>query len=194
MPGRVAPGIRDRIVSFDRIPGRSLAPNPRNWREHPGPQKDALRAVMEEVGIAGVLLAYHSERNQGKLTLIDGHLRQEDYHNVDWPVVTLDVTDEEADLLLASHDPLAALAESNQNKLDALIDDVREMDVPRALDEMFANLRGKPEKSPSEDDDERQDQPASQFIVLVTCADETAQAELLERLSGEGYNVKALMT
>lgn len=193
MSGRVAPAVRDRIVGFERIPGRSIKPNPRNWREHPTAQKDALRGVMDAVGIADTLVVYRSERNGGALTLIDGHLRQEDYHNVEWPCVILDVDDEEADLLLASHDPLAAMAKSDQEALDALINDVREMDVSAALDEMFTKLHSK-EPDADGDDDDRQEQPATQFIVLVTCADETAQATLLERLTQEGYEVKALMT
>jgi len=62
---------------------------------------------LEQVGVAGALTAYHSARNGGRLTLIDGHLRRQD-HDLAWPTLILDVGDEEADLLLASHDPLAA--------------------------------------------------------------------------------------
>ena len=83
----------------------------------PGPG-DALRGLLEQVGVAGALIAYHSERNGGKLTLIDGHLRRQDF-DLDWPTLILDVNDAEADLLLATHDPLAALAEYDQQKLDA---------------------------------------------------------------------------
>jgi hypothetical protein len=83
-------------------------------------QRDALRGILEQIGIAGALTAYPSERNGGQLTLIDGHLRKQDY-DLDWPSLILDVTDEEADFLLASHDPLAALAESDKPKLDALL-------------------------------------------------------------------------
>jgi hypothetical protein len=185
--------IRDRVVGFERIPGKSIRPHVKNWREHPGAQKDALRGVMDAVGIADTLVVYRSPRNGGEITLIDGHLRQEDYRNVEWPCVILDVDDEEADLLLASHDPLAAMAKSDQDKLDDLINDVRQMDVPDALDDLFTKLHSA-EPDDAADDEDRQDQPATQFIVLVTCADETAQASLLERLSGEGYEVKALMT
>src|SRR2546423_118018 len=93
-------------------------------RRHPQAQRDALRGVLEQVGIAAALVAYRSGRNGGKLTLVDGHLRKQDY-DLDWPTLVLDVTDEEADLLLATHDPLAALAEYDRPKLDALLQEVR---------------------------------------------------------------------
>src|SRR5215468_10487541 len=116
--------IRDRVQEFRRVPARELLDNQGNPRRHPQAQRDALRGVLEEVGIAAALVAYHSQRNGGKLTLIDGHLRKQDY-DLDWPTLILDVADEEADLLLATHDPLAALAEYDRPKLDALLAGVR---------------------------------------------------------------------
>src|SRR5215472_18133311 len=101
----VSNAIRDRIQDFRRVPARELLDNDGNPRRHPQAQRDALRGVLEQVGIAGALVAYQSERQGGKLTLIDGHLRKQDY-DLDWPVLVLDVTDAEADLLLATHDPL----------------------------------------------------------------------------------------
>jgi hypothetical protein len=116
--------IRDRIQDFRRVPARELFDNEGNPRRHPQAQRDALRGVLEQVGIAAALVAYHSERNGGKLTLVDGHLRKQDY-DLDWPTLILDVDDAEADLLLATHDPLAALAEYDRPKLDVLLQEVR---------------------------------------------------------------------
>jgi hypothetical protein len=96
--------IRDRIQDFRRVPARELLDHDGNPRRHPQAQRDALRGVLEQVGIAAALVAYNSERNGSKLTLIDGHLRKADY-NLDWPTLILDVTDAETDLLLATHDP-----------------------------------------------------------------------------------------
>src|SRR6516225_1451012 len=83
LPPRGA-SIRDRVREFRRVPARELLDNDGNPRRHPEAQRDALRGVLEQVGIAGALVAYHSERNGGQLTLIDGHLRRQDY-NLDWP-------------------------------------------------------------------------------------------------------------
>jgi hypothetical protein len=70
------------------------------------------------VGIAGVLLTYRSARNGGQLTLIDGELRSTSYPETLWPCAILDVTDAEADLLLATQDPLAALAEYSRPEVE----------------------------------------------------------------------------
>src|SRR5436305_11505716 len=116
--------IRDRVREFGRVPARDLLDNDGNPRRHPQAQRDALRGVLEQVGVAAALVAYRSERNGGRLTLIDGHLRRQDY-DLDWPTLILDVADAEADLLLATHDALTGQAEYDKPKLDALLQEVR---------------------------------------------------------------------
>src|SRR5690349_5426553 len=115
--------IRDRIKEFKRVKPTELLDNAGNWRRHPQAQKHALDGLLQEIGIAGALTAYHSERNAGKLTLIDGHLRKSTAVT-EWPILVLDLTDEEADKLLLSFDPLSAMAEADGPKLKALLDDV----------------------------------------------------------------------
>lgn len=115
-------GIRDRIKEFRRVPSSELDDNGKNWRTHPYAQTRAMGEILESVGIAGALLAYYSERNGGKLTLIDGHERKG--HEADWPTLILDVDDDEADKLLATHDPIAAMAEADAGKLNELLDGI----------------------------------------------------------------------
>ena len=91
-----------------------------NWRLHPAGQQAALAGVLEEIGQAAALLVYHSAR-QGGLCVIDGHLRKSLDAEATWPCLVLDVTDEEADLLLATLDPLAAMAERDERALAALL-------------------------------------------------------------------------
>jgi hypothetical protein len=93
-----------------------LQDNEGNWRLHPKIQADALVDAVEQLGITDVLKVYRSER-YGGLTLIDGHLRKDTFPDVQWPALLLDVTDEEADLILASGDAIAALAEASADKL-----------------------------------------------------------------------------
>jgi hypothetical protein len=54
--------IRDQIKDFRRVPARELLDNDGNPRRHPQAQRDALRGVLEQVGIAAAVVAYHSER------------------------------------------------------------------------------------------------------------------------------------
>jgi hypothetical protein len=116
--------IRDRIVSLERLPASELQDNARNWRLHPYGQRVALRESLEQVGIADALIAYRSERNEGKLTLIDGHLRHEDNDDLEWPVLVTDLNDAEADLMLATLDPMTAMATVDPENLGELIEDV----------------------------------------------------------------------
>lgn len=114
--------IRDRIRELRRVPANELRPNPKNWRTHPKAQQDALRGVLAEVGMADAVLA--RELPDGSLMLIDGHLRAETAADAKVPVLILDVTEAEADKLLATLDPLAAMAESDAAKLDELLRNV----------------------------------------------------------------------
>jgi hypothetical protein len=115
--------FRDRIKAFRRVPARELLRNPRNWRTHPQAQQEALRGILSEVGYADALLA--READDGSLVLVDGHLRAETTPDQEVPVLVLDVTEAEADKLLLSLDPLAELAETNAQALDALLRDVQ---------------------------------------------------------------------
>lgn len=112
--------IRDRITEFRRVAGRELQDNEGNWRTHPQIQRGALRDIITGVGIAGALLCYYSKRAGGKLTIIDGHLRKDEYPDVEWPCLITDLNDDEADLMLTTVDPMAALAETAGAKLAAL--------------------------------------------------------------------------
>ncbi len=110
------------IKELRRVPADQLQPNPKNWRKHPEAQANALRGVLAEVGIASAVLA--RETPEGGLMLIDGHLRTETLHNAEIPVLVLDVSEEEADKILATFDPLGAMAESDADALRALLEDV----------------------------------------------------------------------
>jgi DNA modification methylase len=127
--------IRDRIKELRRVPAGELLPNGRNWRKHPKAQQEALQGVLAEIGYAGALIAY--ETPQG-LKLIDGHLRASTTPDGLVPVLILDVNDEEANKLLATLDPLAAMAEADGNALEALLRDVQTGN--QALADMLTNL------------------------------------------------------
>ena len=128
--------IRDRIKDFRRVPASELRPNPRNWRTHPERQRDALRGVLAEIGYADALIA--RECPDGGLMLLDGHLRAETTPDQSVPVLVVDLDDAEAAKLLATLDPLAALAEVDTAKLDGLLREVQT--GSEALSQMLAKL------------------------------------------------------
>ena len=86
--------IRNRIKGHRRVRAGELVPHEWNWRLHSDGQKEALLALYAEVGFASSLLAY--ELPDGRLKLIDGHLRRDIDPDMEVEVEVLDVTDLEA--------------------------------------------------------------------------------------------------
>ena len=128
--------IRDRIKELRRVPAAELRPNPKNWRTHPERQRDALQGILAEIGYADALIA--RELPDGSLELIDGHLRAETTPDETVPVLVLDVDEREAAKLLTVLDPLAGLAETNREQLDALLREVETSN--QAVAELLTSL------------------------------------------------------
>lgn len=114
--------IRDRVRELRRVPASELKANPANWRTHPPAQARALADMLERIGFAGAALA--RETADGTLELIDGHLRAEVAGDEEVPVLIVDVDEDEAKLLLATLDPLSAMAGADGEKLTDLLQDV----------------------------------------------------------------------
>jgi hypothetical protein len=96
--------IRDRVIGLVRVKAKDLVPNPANWRRHPERQRAALRGLLRQIGYADALLA---RRDGDRLVLVDGHLRQGLDPEQVVPVLVLDLDEREAEILLATLDPLA---------------------------------------------------------------------------------------
>src|SRR5438128_5302867 len=110
---------RNRIKRHARVRAGDLVPHEHNSRTHPEAQRRALLDLYEEVGFARSLLAY--ELPDGRLKLIDGHLRRDMDPNMEVDVEILDVTEEEARMLLLTIDPLACLAEQQEQVRQRLL-------------------------------------------------------------------------
>lgn len=180
--------IRDRIKQLRRVKAIDLRPNPRNWRTHPPAQRDALQGILAEVGYAGALLA--RELPDGSLELIDGHLRAETTPEMAVPVLVLDVNEEEAMKILATHDPLAGMAGVDAAAIASLLDDVRF--ESEAIDEMLKELA--PASGASDGDESPAIEAAIPrlFQVIVECRDEAEQQSVYERLAAEDLKCRLL--
>lgn len=114
---------RNRIVGHGEEAPDQLLANPRNWRIHPKAQQAALEGVLNEVGWVQDVVV-----NQRTGHLIDGHLRvtlalRRDEATI--PVVYVDLDEAEEALVLASLDPLSAMAAADREQLDALLHEVQ---------------------------------------------------------------------
>lgn len=113
---------QNRIVGHGEEEPSQLLANPRNFRIHPKTQQDAVAGVLEEVGWVQSVIV---NRRTGHL--IDGHLRvsialRDDEPTI--PVVYVDLSADEEALILATLDPLAALAGTDRQKLEELLSEV----------------------------------------------------------------------
>jgi DNA modification methylase len=115
--------IRNRVRELRLVKASELLPHPNNWRKHPRAQAEALRGLLREIGYADALLA--RETADGRLQLIDGHLRAETTPNARVPVLVLNVSEEEAGKILATLDPLASMAEVDAKRFEELLSTVR---------------------------------------------------------------------
>jgi hypothetical protein len=187
------PTPRNRIKRHVRLRAGDLVPHELNPRLHPDAQREALAALYQEIGFARSLLAY--ELPDGRLKLIDGHLRRDMDPDMEVEVEVLDVNDAEARALLLSLDPLAQLAVYDA----ALLDDLRNQTITTsdAVAELWRQVGEAEALVKKELDAARRNDPpapAEQYLILIECAGEEEQAELLRRFQDEGLKCKALVS
>ncbi|MHB8459872.1 MAG: DNA modification methylase [Candidatus Limnocylindrales bacterium] len=132
------PPFRNRIVGHgDEDPTQLLA-NPDNWRVHPAAQRNALRGALDTVGwVAQVLV------NRSTGHVVDGHARIEEAISrgeATVPVLYVDLSAEEEALVLATLDPIGAMADRDGARLEALLARVTVDDA--GLRRLLADLAG----------------------------------------------------
>jgi hypothetical protein len=183
--------IRDRVKELRRVPARLLRPHPYNWRTHPADQQDALRGVLAEIGYADALLA--REMADGSLQLIDGHLRAETTPEMEVPVLIVDLDDGEAAKLLALHDSLTTMAETNPDAVAGLLTQIETHSpaIQSVLDRMSGHCPPPPDDEPSPEPPEEVPVPEV-YQILIDCDDESHQQLLYDRLTADGLKCRLL--
>jgi hypothetical protein len=128
----------NRILGEGEEAPDQLLANPRNWRIHPKAQQDALTGILSEVGWVQRVIV-----NQRTGHMIDGHARVAlaiSRGEPSVPVVYVDLSEDEERAVLASLDPLSAMAVPDQEQLDALLGEISVKDD--ALRAMLDGLHG----------------------------------------------------
>src|SRR5262245_9606330 len=179
---------RNRIVRHARVRAGDLVPHELNPRLHSPAQRRALEQLYQEIGFARSLLAYALP--DGRLKLIDGHLRAEMNPDQEVDVEVLDVNDAEARALLLAIDPLAQLAGYESATLAKLRQQAeRDFEAIKCLWQVIEEASTKTKRDL--DKAAERDIPPEQFFVLIECTDEAEQLALLKRFQKEGLRCQA---
>lgn len=182
--------VKLRIVGEGSEAPDQLLANPKNWRTHPREQREALLDVLKSVGWVQRVIV-----NKRTGHLIDGHMRVEVAMKEgipEVPVVYVDVTEAEEDLILASLDPLSGLAGMDKERLEDLLKglDPEGTAIKALLADLEAELGiGEPDGGENPDvetilDQAVQVEPGKELVVIV-CDSEEEFAEL-RRVLGLG--------
>lgn len=178
--------LRNRVIERRQMLGSDLVPNAKNWRVHTAEQTAALNEILTTIGMAGELLAYASERNGGKLTTINGHLRSANWAAELWDVAITDLSDAEADKLLAAMDPVGAAAQVDEAKLRSLLEeiDVECASLEKILNDEAGIKAVKPPAAETGTD--------LKYSVIIDCAGEEDQLLIINELDRCGIENKAV--
>lgn len=112
-------GWKNRIVETGTVDPWSVEEHPLQWRTHSDKQASALAGALEEVGwVQDVIVNRTTNR------LLDGHLRvwlarKEGEKEV--PCKFVELSEEEENLILATLDPIGAMAGTNATKQQGLL-------------------------------------------------------------------------
>jgi len=173
---------RNRIVGYGEEDPGMLVANPKNWRVHPKVQQDALNGVLRDVGVVQNIIV---NRTTGHV--VDGHLRvalaiREKHPSI--PVTYLELSEAEEAEVLATLDPLSAMAATDKDQLDALLRDVSTADAN--VMSMLASLGERKSL-------DRSVLLSDIFELVVACSDEDDLHMQFSRMTEEGRSCRTLM-
>jgi DNA modification methylase len=110
---------RNRIVGHADVAPDRLVPNPSNPRRHPAAQRAALTGSLDTVGWVA-----EATVNVRTGNLVDGHARLEEAlgrGEPTIPVTYVDLSEDEERLVIATLDPIGAMASFDAARLDELL-------------------------------------------------------------------------
>jgi len=121
------PPWKNRIVGSGEERPDQLLSNPANWRVHPKNQQAALAGSLDTVGWVQQVLV-----NKGTGYVVDGHARVAlalDRNEETVPVLYVELSEDEERTVLATFDPIGAMATADKARLEALLTDLMPADA-----------------------------------------------------------------
>jgi DNA modification methylase len=190
----VSEAWRSRITAHGEVAPSDLLPNPRNWRTHPTEQQRALAGALAEVGWVTEVIV-----NQTTGRLVDGHLRVElalQRQESSVPVTYVDLSEEEEGIVLATLDPIGAMAAAEESARETLLAalDPADADLRAFLDELGRREDGDASRFGLTDPDEVPDVAETPWVKpgelyrlgehRLLCGDATQPGDVARVLAG----------
>ena len=195
-----APALR-----LEWVAAGQLKANPRNWRRHPESQVAAFRAVLAEVGFVSPVLF-----NETTGHLIDGHMRASSVPpETVLPVLVGQWSAEQEREILATHNPVAGLAEIDPENTRALLARVQSQSpaIQAMLELLEKQVDDSGVLSRDEDDADDGDEDAGEdgggggeketeipqtYAIMIRCDDKLDQKTLTKALERDGLAAQAV--
>ena len=127
---------RNRILRYEQVDPETLKPHLSNWRLHPKRQEEALAGALSQVGWVQTVMV-----NQRTGNMIDGHLRVKlalRRREPEIPVIIVDLSEREEKMVLATLDPIAGMAGTDNERLKELLSEIETTDS--AVQNMFNQM------------------------------------------------------
>ena len=178
---------RNRIVGSGEAAPEGLLANPGNWRLHPRNQQAALAGALDTVGWVQQVMV-----NRRTGFVVDGHARVAlaiSRNEPSVPVLYVDLSAQEEALVLATLDPIGALATADEAKLNELLADVTVDDAGllRLLGDLGARKPGLTDPDAIPDVGHTDISPGDLYLLgdhRLLCGDATSAEDVARLLDG----------
>jgi len=184
---------RNRIVGTADVDPTTLKAHPQNWRQHPSSQGAALDEILSTVGWVTDVIVNKTTGN-----LIDGHLRVETAiknHEKSIPVKYVELTEDEEKMVLATFDPISAMAEADEKMLQELVNSIPQDEIDMSKFDLGIDL------APKHTEEELEEVPPVPRVAktqrgdmfklgkhILMCGDSTSADDVTKLMKG-GENV-----
>jgi hypothetical protein len=188
-----------KIIGMETRNPSLLKMNSLNWKIHLDDQRESLNGLMKKIGwVNGVVVNKRSSdewgEEKGVETIVDGHCRVEEAisnSEEEVPVVLVDLSPEEEKIILASFDPISALALEDTKTAELIRSSLNEFDNKLKIQLFGDGNEEVKEEAQKEAKEEVSDSECGEIIIIWKTQDDLARIQKITGLdiSKKSYNI-----
>ena len=186
--------FRVQSQTYEVVPISAVRPHPKN------PRQGDLAAIRESLDANGWFGAVVAQKSTGFILAGNHRYRAACQRGAETiPVLWIDCDDQTALRILLADNRTSDLAEYDEAWLSELLNELQEQECglsgtgfdDASLGELLHSLEESLEAEPADD---QRDELKERFQILIECASDEEQRNLLERFAAEGLQCRALMS